>query len=305
VVLPAGELPEPVYALAVNPETSSDVDKMASALPRLEDEDPSLRVARNPETSETVIRGLGDVHVELAIARLQRKFGVNLKTSTPRIPYRESITSITRSEYRHKKQTGGHGQYGHVVMELRPRQRGEGFNFNSKVVGGNVPKEYIPSVRKGVEKAMSAGAVAGFPIVDVEVMLVDGSSHPVDSSGMSFEIAGNFALRNGVQAASPILLEPVLKMSVLIPDESTGDVIGDLNTRRARILGMNPRGGRTTLIEADAPMATTQSYATDLRALTQARGTFVAEFAYYDVVPANEAQKVIKLANAEKEAVTA
>ena len=298
--LPSIDMPEPVYALAVKPESNADVDKMATALPRLEDEDPSLRVERNADTAETVIRGLGDLHVEIAIDRLKRKFGVSLKTSTPRIPYRETITASTKSEYRHKKQSGGHGQYGHVVIELVPRSRGEGFSFTSKVVGGNVPREYIPAVEKGVQKSMSAGAIAGFPIVDLDVRLLDGSSHPVDSSGMSFEIAGSFALRNGVQTANPVLLEPVMKMNVTIPDDSTGEVIGDLNTRRGRILGMNPLGDGITLIEADAPMALIQTYATDLRALTQARGTFSVSFGYYDTVPPNEAEKVILNANSEK-----
>jgi len=300
VTLPGVEMPEPVYSLAVTPATASDLDKMAGALSRVEDEDPSLKVERVPETGETVIRGLGDVHVTMVVERVQRKFGINLSTSLPKIPYTETIATSTRAEYRHKKQTGGHGQYGHVIMQLAPKERGGGFSFSSKVVGGNVPKEYIPSVQKGVRKAMEAGSLAGFPVVDVEVTLVDGSAHSVDSSGMAFEIAGGYALRNGMQDARPVLLEPVMKVSVFVPDEMTGDVMGDLNSRRGRIQGMNPQGHGMTLVEADVPLAAMQRYATDLRALTQSRGSFAATFAYYDVLPPVEQERVVKEA-AEKE----
>jgi len=300
VTLRGIDMPEPVYALAATPATAADLDKMAGALNRVEDEDPSLRIERIPETGETVIRGLGDVHVTMAVERVRRKFGINLSTALPKIPYRETIAGNTRAEYRHKKQTGGHGQYGHVVMQLAPRERGSGFAFTSKVVGGNVPREYIPAVQKGVVKAMEEGALAGYPIVDIDVTLVDGSSHSVDSSGMSFEIAGSFALRNGMRDAHPVLLEPIMKVSVLVPDEMTGDVMSDLNSRRGRIQGMNPKGQGMTLVEADVPMATMQRYATDLRAFTQARGSFTARFAYYDALPPSEQERVIKQ-TAEKE----
>lgn len=300
VELPGVEMPEPVYALAAMPATAADLDKMANALSRLEDEDPSLRVERVPETGETVIRGLGDVHVSMAVERVKRKFGINLATVLPRIPYRETITTTTKAEYRHKKQSGGHGQYGHVIMEISPKERGGGFAFESKVVGGNVPREYIPSVQKGVEKAMVDGVLAGYPLVDLDVKLMDGSYHSVDSSGMSFEIAGSFALRNGVRDGNPVLLEPIMRVSVLVPDDLTGDVMSDLNSRRGRILGMNPRGQGLTLVEADVPMATMQRYATDLRAFTQSRGSFTAEFAYYDILPPMEQEKVVKQ-TAEKE----
>jgi elongation factor G len=276
------------------PATAADLDKMAGALTRLEDEDPSLRVERVPETGETVIRGLGDVHVSMAVERVKRKFGINLTTELPQIPYRETITTTTKAEYRHKKQSGGHGQYGHVIMEIAPKDRGGGFAFESKVVGGNVPREYIPSVQKGVEKAMGDGVIAGYPLVDLDVKLMDGSYHSVDSSGMSFEIAGSFALRNGVRDGNPVLLEPIMRVSVLVPDDLTGDVMSDLNSRRGRILGMNPRGQGMTLVEADVPMATMQRYATDLRAFTQSRGSFNAEFAYYDILPQTEQDKVVK-----------
>ena len=287
------EFPDPVFGLAVTPRTQADLDKMAEALNRIAEEDPSLVIHRDPETSQTVIRGLGDVHVETAVARIQRKFSVGLDTTLPKIAYRETISAIAQSEYRHKKQSGGHGQYGHVVVELAPRERGEGFAFQSKVVGGNVPKEYIPAVEKGVKNAMDGGVLAGFPVVDVGVTLLDGSSHSVDSSGMAFEIAGSFALRNGVNDARPVLLEPVMKVIITTPDNTQGEVMSDLNSRRAQIVGMIPLGDGTTEIEATIPLASMQRYAADLRSITQAQAVFSATLNEYAVVPHMEAEKVI------------
>lgn len=293
ISLPRIEFPEPVYGLAVSPKTQADLDKMAEALNRIAEEDPSLVIHRDPETSQTVIRGLGDVHVETAVARIDRKFGVGLDTDLPKIAYRETISATSRSEYRHKKQSGGHGQYGHVVVELSPRKRGDGFNFSSKVVGGNVPKEYIPSVEKGVRAAMAGGVLAGFPVVDVGVTLVDGSSHSVDSSGMAFEIAGSFALRLGVDGARPVLLEPIMKVKIMAPDSSAGDIMADLNGRRGQIIGMMPMGDGTTEIEAAVPLASMQRYATDLRSITQAQAVFSATMDEYAIMPRMEAEKVI------------
>ena len=302
VELPGVEMPEPFYGLAVAPKTKTDLDRMADAMSRLSEEDPSLRIGRDPDTNETVIRGLGDLHVETSVERIQRKFGVELETSVPKIAYKETIGGSARVEYRHKKQTGGHGQFGHVVIELKPRGRGEGFTFDSKVVGGNVPREYIASVQKGVVKSMEAGPVAGFPVVDLGVTLVDGSSHSVDSSGMSFEIAGGFALRRGIPEARPVLLEPVMHIRVLAPDDLTGDIISDLNTKRAQIQGMKPATPGHTLIEADAPQATIQRYATDLRAITQGRASFEATFSHYGEVPHQEMEKVVQQYGKEAEA---
>jgi elongation factor G len=287
------EFPEPVFGLAVTPRTQADLDKMAEALNRIAEEDPSLVIHRDPETSQTVIRGLGDVHVETAVARIDRKFSVGLDTALPKIAYRETISAVATSEYRHKKQSGGHGQYGHVKVELAPRERGEGFAFKSKVVGGNVPKEYIPAVEKGVKNAMDGGVLAGFPVVDVGVTLLDGSSHSVDSSGMAFEIAGSFALRNGVSDARPVLLEPVMKVIITTPDNTQGEVMSDLNSRRAQIVGMTPLGDGTTEIEATVPLASMQRYAADLRSITQAQAVFSATLSEYAVVPHMEAEKVI------------
>jgi elongation factor G len=287
------DLPTPVFALAVTPSTQADLDKMADSLSRITEEDPTLEIERNAATSETILHGLGDIHVDLAIERIARKFDVNLDTALPSIPYRETVIGQTSVSYKHKKQSGGRGQYGHVVLEISPAKAGEGITFGSKVVGGNVPKDYIPSVEKGVRNAAIGGVVAGFPVVDVAVMLTDGSSHSVDSSGMAFEIAGSMGFRQAVRDAKPTLLEPVLKLKILSPDDCAGDVMGDLSSRRARIGGMEPKGMGLTEITAEAPASMMQRYAADLRSLTKARGDFTAVLDHYEPVPPQDAQKVI------------
>jgi elongation factor G len=287
------DLPSPVFALAVTPSGQSDLDKMAESLLRMTDEDPTLELERNADTSETILHGLGDIHVDLAIERIARKFDVNLDTALPSIPYRETIGGNTSVSYKHRKQSGGRGQYGHVVLEISPGETGKGITFGSKVVGGNVPKDYIPAVEKGIRNAAIGGVVAGYPVVDVAVMLTDGSSHSVDSSGMAFEIAGSMGFRQAVRDARPTLLEPVLKLKILIPDDSAGDVMGDLNTRRARIEGMEPKGNGLTEITAEAPASMMQRYAADLRSLTHAQGDFTAVMDHYEPVPSQDAQKVI------------
>ena len=287
------DLPTPVFALAVTPRAQSDLDKMAESLVRMTEEDPTLELERNADTSETVLHGLGDIHVNLAIERIARKFDVNLDTKLPSIPYRETIGGQTSISYKHRKQSGGRGQYGHVVLEISPGETGKGITFGSKVVGGNVPKDYIPAVEKGVRNAAVGGVVAGYPVVDVSVMLTDGSSHSVDSSGMAFEIAGSMGFRQAVRDARPTLLEPVLKLKILAPDASAGDVMGDLNTRRARIEGMEPKGNGLTVITAEAPASMMQRYAADLRSLTHAQGDFTAVMDHYEPVPPQDAQRVI------------
>ena len=287
------DLPTPVFALAVTPRAQSDLDKMAESLVRMTEEDPTLELERNADTSETVLHGLGDIHVDLAIERIARKFDVNLDTKLPSIPYRETIGGQTSISYKHRKQSGGRGQYGHVVLEISPGETGKGITFGSKVVGGNVPKDYIPAVEKGVRNAAVGGVVAGYPVVDVSVMLTDGSSHSVDSSGMAFEIAGSMGFRQAVRDARPTLLEPVLKLKILAPDASAGDVMGDLNTRRARIEGMEPKGNGLTVITAEAPASMMQRYAADLRSLTHAQGDFTAVMDHYEPVPPQDAQRVI------------
>ena len=285
ILLPSIEFPVPVYQMAVYPKTKADVDKMTSTLARISEEDPSLVVSREPDTLEVLLGGLGDSHVDVAVEKMKRKFGVEVELDLPKVPYKETIVSTTRVEYRHKKQSGGHGQFGHVWLELQPLARGAGFEFASTIVGGAVPREYIPSVEKGVTKALEDGVLAGFPIVDLKATLVDGSFHTVDSSGMSFEIAGNHALIKGMQEAEPQLLEPVMKVEVTVPEDSTGEVIGELNSKRGRVLGMIPQGDGTTLIEADVPQAELLRYATELRSQTQGLGSFTVEFDHYEGVP--------------------
>ena len=298
--IPAIEFPNGFYSVAVSPATKADLDKMSTSLSRITEEDPSLQFSRDPGTGESILTGLGEAQIDVALDRIRRKFGADLKSKLPRVAYRETITQITKAEYRHKKQSGGHGQYGHVLIRLEPRDRDLGFEFGSEVTGGSVPKEYIPSVEKGVTKNLDEGVLAGFPIVDLKAVLYDGSFHDVDSSGMSFEIASGQALKAGLADASPILLEPVMKLSVVTPDGYTGEVMSDLNTKRSRILGMTP-GDNSTLIEAEVPLAEVQRYAQDLRSVTQGRGTYSLEFDHYDPVPANLEPRVIEEAKRARE----
>lgn len=294
------KFPVGYYAVAVSPATKADLDKMSTSLSRIVEEDPTLRLTRDADTNQTVITGLGEAQIDVAMDKIRRKFGADLKVKLPKVAYKETITQITQTEYRHKKQSGGHGQYGHVKLRLEPMERTQGFEFKSEVVGGKVPKEYIPSVEKGVVKAMEEGVLAGFPVVDVKAVIYDGSFHDVDSSGMSFEIAGNQALRKGIPDASPVLLEPIMKLTITVPDTYTGEVMSDLNGKRGRILGMNPHDNTTT-IEAEAPLAETQRYAQDLRSLTQGRGEYELEFDRYEQVPPNIEQRVIEDAKRARE----
>ena len=294
------EMPVGYYRVAVSPASKADLDKMSLALGRIVEEDPSLQMSRNASTSETLITGLGDAQIDVAIDKIKRKFGAELRVRLPRVPYRETITRTTQSEYRHKKQSGGHGQFGHVILRLEPMDRDQGFEFGNEVVGGRVPREYIPSVEKGVVKAMDEGALAGFPIVDLKAVLYDGSFHSVDSSGMSFEIASIQALKKGVSDASPILLEPVMRLSVTVPDAYTGDVMSDLNVKRGRILGMNPQD-RVTVIDAEVPQSELLRYSQDLRSLSQGRGSYSMEYDHYEPVPQNLESKVIEEAKRLRE----
>ena len=294
------DMPVGYYRVAVSPASKADLDKMSLALSRIVEEDPSLHMSRNASTSETLITGLGEAQIDVAIDKIKRKFGADLKVKLPRVPYRETITRTTQSEYRHKKQSGGHGQFGHVLLRLEPMDRDQGFEFGNEVVGGRVPREYIPSVEKGVVKAMDEGALAGYPLVDLKAVLYDGSFHSVDSSGMSFEIASIQALKKGVSEASPILLEPVMRLTVTVPDAYTGDVMSDLNGKRGKILGMNPQD-RVTVIDAEAPQSELLRYAQDLRSLTQGRGFYSMEYDHYEPVPANLEPRVIEEARRLRE----
>ena len=284
--------PEPSFIASISPKTKADVDKMSTAVARMQEEDPTLRVYREPSTGETIVAGLGESHVDIFVDRLQRKFSVGVDVGVPRVPYRETITGTARKEGRHVRQTGGHGQYGVVWLEVEPLTRGEQFQFVDKIVGGVVPKNFIPAVEKGVRESMDAGALAGYPVVDVRVALVDGKYHPVDSSEQAFKTAGSIGFKAAMQDAKPVLLEPVMDVEITVPDDFTGDVMSDLNTKRARVQGMNPLGGSTTIV-AQVPQAEMLRYATDLRSITQGRGTYTMSFSHYEEVPAHIGQQVI------------
>ena len=289
--------PDPIHKMAVSPKTKSDLDKITSSLNKIVEEDPSLNLSRDNDTLELLLGGLGDVHIDISLEKIKRKFGVEIESKFPKVAYKETVGNLAKAEYRHKKQSGGHGQFAHVCLEVEPLSRGSGFQFTDKVVGGAVPKEYIPSVEKGCNKAIGNGVISGFPVVDLKVTLYDGSFHPVDSSGICFEIAGEHAFSDCVKQANPVLLEPVMKIAVTVPDLDTGDVISDLNGKRAKILGMEPNGNGTTIINAEAPQSELLRYSMDLRSVTQGRGTFAMEFDHYEDVPAHLFQKLVEQMN--------
>jgi elongation factor G len=284
-----------VFSVAVFPKSKADTEKMSSALARIVEEDPILQVRRDPDTGETILSGLGESHVEIACDKMRRKFGADIVYQTPRVPYKETLTSSASSEYTHKKQTGGHGQYAKVTLSIEPLERGTGFEFVNKTVGGSVPKHYVPAVENGVHEALLEGILTHNPLVDVRVSLVDGKEHPVDSSEMAFKLAGSQALKAGAQKARPVLLEPIVNVRVRTPEAYTGDLVSDLNGKRARVLGITPEE-RVTVIDAQAPLAEMQHYATDLRSLTQGRATFEIKFDHYEEVPDHVAKKVIEAA---------
>ena len=298
---PPIEFPRPPYSLAVTPKGKADVDKMGPSLQRIAEEDPTLDVHRDESTGEMLISGMGETHVEVAAERMKRKFGVEVDLHAPRVPYRETVTTKVNSEYIHKKQTGGHGQYARVHITVEPN-RGKGYEFVDAVVGGAVPRNYIPAVEKGVTEALHEGALAHYPMVDLKVTLFDGKEHPVDSSEMAFKLAGSQALKQGALKANPVLLEPIVRMQITVPDANTGDIMGDLNGKRAKVHGMNPADNGMTTIDAEAPLAEVQRYATDLRSITQGRGTFEMKFDHYEELPAHLAQKVIAEAQKQAEA---
>jgi elongation factor G len=293
------KFPVPIFSGAVHPKTKADLDKLGAALTRLTEEDPTLEVRRVPDTGETVLSGLGETQLEVAMEKMLRKFGINVQLEMPKVPYKETVTTAAKAEYKHKKQTGGHGQYGHVRLEVEPLPRGSGTEFADRVVGGAIPRNYIPAVEKGVNEAMQEGVLAGYPVVDVKATVYDGSFHPVDSSDICFKIAGAQALKKGLAQAQPILLEPIMNIKVTVPEQFTGDIIGDLNTKRARVLGMNPQDG-FNVIEAQVPQAEVLRYAIDLKSITQGRGTFKVEFSHYEQIPPQVTQKIITQRQAEK-----
>ncbi len=294
--------PAPVFSEAVYPKTKTDLDKLGASLSKLVEEDPTLRVRRDTTTNETIMSGMGDTQLEVAAEKMERKFGVSVNLETPKVPYKETITVPTNAEYKHKKQTGGHGQYGHVLLALEPLPRGAGREFGSKVVGGTIPKNYIPAVEKGFNEGVEAGVLAQYPVDDIKVTVYDGSYHPVDSSEICFKIAGAGAMKRGLADGQPVLLEPIMDMKIKAPEEYTGDIIGDLNTKRAQVHGMNPENGMNT-IDAQAPLAEVLRYSIALKSITQGKGTFTMEFSHYQEAPPTVTQKVIAARQAEKEKI--
>mgnify|MGYP001241585718 FL=1 len=291
ILLEAIQFPEPVIAVAVEPKTRADQDKMGIALSRLAEEDPTFQVSTDPDSGQTIIRGMGELHLEVIVDRMLREFRVGANIGKPQVAYKETIAKPVRVEGRFVRQTGGRGQYGHVWLELEPLPRGEGFVFEDRIVGGVVPKEYIPAVEAGIREAMESGGEAGHPIVDLKAVLVDGSYHEVDSSEMAFKIAASMALKEGVRRAGSVVLEPYMKVEVTTPEEFMGDVMGDLNARRGRIEGMEMRAG-AQVIRAFVPLASMFGYATDLRSMTQGRATYSMEFDHYEPVPENLAAEM-------------
>ena len=296
IILEAMEFPEPVISIAIEPKTKADQDKLSVALGKLASEDPSFRVRVDEETGQTVISGMGELHLEIIVDRLKREFKVEANIGNPQVAYRETFRKSVKTEGKYIKQSGGKGNYGHCWLEMTPLEAGSGFEFENKIVGGAIPKEYIPAIEKGVAEAMENGIVAGYPVVDFKVTVFDGSFHEVDSNEMAFKIAASMAFKDGMKQASPVLLEPIMKVEVVTPDEYMGDVMGDLNSRRGRIEGMNVQGN-AQVINAMVPLKQMFGYSTELRSITQGRATYTMQFDHYEEVPANIAEEIIKSRN--------
>jgi elongation factor G len=292
IVLESLEIPIPVIDVAIEPKTKADQDKLGQALSKIMAEDPSFRVHTDPQTGQTIIAGMGELHLEIIVDRLMREFKVDAQVGQPQVSYRETITQPVKAEGKFVRQSGGRGQYGHVQLELTPVEAGGGFEFVDRIVGGAIPKEYIPAVERGIREALDGGVMAGFPMVDLRVALVDGSYHEVDSSERAFHIAGSMGFKEGVKKGKPILLEPIMNLEIVVPEEFVGDAIGDLNSRRGRIKSLENRKG-VQVVQAEVPLATMFGYATDLRSATQGRATFTMQFDHYEPVPQNLAEEII------------
>jgi elongation factor G len=293
IIYPQPEKPAPVISFAIRPKTRADEEKSSIALQRLVEEDPALETHRDPQTHEIILSGTGQMHIEVTVEKLKRKFNVEVELQAPKVPYMETIKGRAEAQGKYKRQSGGRGQYGDCWLKIEPLARGKGFEFVDEIVGGSIPRQFIPSVEKGVRNTLPEGFLAGYPMVDVRVTVYEGSYHDVDSSDMAFQIAASMGFKNALEKARPILLEPVMAVDVSCPDDCMGDVIGDLNSRRGRVLGMETKG-HAQVIKALVPMAEILKYAPDLRSLTSGRGSFEARFHHYDEVPAPIAEKVIK-----------
>ncbi len=305
IQMPSIKLPAPVMAFAIEPKSKGEEDKVFTALRRLQEEDPTIDLHRDAQTGEQIVAGLSQVHVEVIVERLRSRFGAEVTLKPPRVPYQETIRKHAKAHGRHKKQTGGRGQFGDCHIEIEPLEPGEGFEFVNAIKGGVIPTGFIPAVEKGIVEAMGEGVVAGYPVKDIRVRLYDGSYHTVDSSEMAFKVAGSQAMKQAMADAAPVLLEPIMLVTVSAPEDAVGDVIGDLNSRRGRPLGMEPSGGGMTEVKAEVPMAEMLSYAPDLRSITGGRGEFGMDFLRYEEVPGHLAGKVVEDARAEREAVKA
>ena len=292
IVLEKMEFPEPVIDIAVEPRTKADYEKMGTALQKLAQEDPSFRVRTDPDSNQTIISGMGELHLEILVDRMQREFKVQSNIGKPQVAYRETITAPAEINTKYAKQTGGRGQFAHTVLALEPLPPGSGFEFESKIVGGSVPREYIPAVEKGVREALTSGVLAGFPLVDLKVALLDGSYHEVDSSEMAFKICAAMGTKDGIRKAKPVLLEPVMRVEVVVPSEYMGDVMGDLSSRRGHIKGMEERSG-AQVINAEVPLGEMFGYSTDLRSMTQGRATFTMQFGHYEKVPGSVSEELV------------
>jgi len=292
VVLEAMEFPEPVISVAIEPKSKADQEKLSNAIQKLSDEDPTFKTYVDHETGQTIISGMGELHLEILVDRMKREYNVDANIGKPQVAYRESIRKKVKVEGKYIRQSGGRGQYGHCVLEMEPVSRGMGFEFVDKTVGGVIPKEYIPAVEKGIKEAMVSGTMAGFPVVDIKVTVVDGSYHEVDSSEMAFSIAGSIGFKEGLRKASPVLLEPIVEVEVTTPEDYMGDIISDINSRRGSIKGMEPKG-KTQIITAEVPLSEMFGYATTMRSLTQGRAGYSMQFAYYDEVPTSIAEDIV------------
>ena len=286
--------PEPVVSVAIEPKTAADQSRMGEALRKLSEEDPTFRVHSDENTGQTIISGMGELHLDVIVDRMLREFRVQANVGKPRVAYRESITKpVAEVNYKYAKQTGGHGQYGHVVISMEPGERGSGVIFENKIIGGAIPREFIPAVEKGIKEVAESGVLAGYPVVDLKVTLFDGSFHEVDSNEMAFKMAATFAFKEGFHKGGPILLEPIMKVEAVAPEEFLGDIIGGLSGRRATIRGMEMRAGNAQAIHATVPLGEMFGYATELRSATQGRGVFSMEFDHYAPVPEAVAQEIL------------
>jgi elongation factor G len=291
VILESITFPNPVISIAIEPKTKADQEKMGIALQRLAEEDPTFVVSSNEETGQTIIEGMGELHLEIIVDRMKREFKVEANVGKPQVAYKETIKTANKAEGKYIRQTGGRGQYGHVWLNVEPMEQGGGFEFVNKIVGGTVPKEYINPVEQGVKDAMANGVIAGYPVVDLRVTIIDGSYHEVDSSEMAFKIAGSMALQEGVKKGNPIIMEPIMKVEVVTPEEFMGDVMGDINSKRGRIQKMGDRP-QVKVVDALVPLSEMFGYATELRSMTQGRASYVMEFDHYEEVPGNIAEEI-------------